>query len=180
METNRPLKIHMLNLNPKSWRFGSDDLSFQVIFSNIFHEKFLAWFGPQVSLDSKKVPPHGVLHQTRRGPEKVDFWVATPSKTPKTTNWIHHTPLTMLSTNGEAGWVVGGLGFWGLPLCNNLFHKEIPGIQTTNPNHQISDSCSLPSRKLTYPTFGKGKSSSRLDFSGMLVSKQKKKTTLYK
>ena len=35
-----------------------------------------------------------------------------------------------------------GLGCWfgilGLPLSNNPFHKGIPNIQTTNPNHQLT------------------------------------------
>ena len=39
-------------------------------------------------------------------------------------------------------WLIGGLGWWfgilGLPLSNNPFHKGIPGIQTTNPNHQLT------------------------------------------
>ena len=39
-------------------------------------------------------------------------------------------------------WLVGGLGWLfgilGVPLSNNPFHKGIPGIQTTNPNHQLT------------------------------------------
>ena len=39
-------------------------------------------------------------------------------------------------------WLIGGLGSWfgilGVPLSNNPFHKGIPGIQTTNPNHQVT------------------------------------------
>ena len=37
---------------------------------------------------------------------------------------------------------IGGLGWWfgilGVPLSTNPFHKGIPGIPTTNPNHQVT------------------------------------------
>ena len=37
---------------------------------------------------------------------------------------------------------MSGLGWWfgiaGVPLSNNPFHRGIPGIQTTNPNHKLT------------------------------------------
>ena len=42
---------------------------------------------------------------------------------------------TQLMLNGWFG--ARWFGILAMPLSNNPFHKGIPGIQTTNPNHQL-------------------------------------------
>ena len=65
---------------------------------------------------------------------------------PSPSGWSNRpSPLVIKSTNG-LGWWFGArwFGILGIPLSNNPFHKGILGIQTTNPNHQLTISWQDP------------------------------------
>ena len=53
---------------------------------------------------------------------------------PEGTLYIYHQPMV----NWSFGSVVWDSNRGTASLSNNSFHKGIPGIQTTNPNHQLT------------------------------------------
>ena len=104
-------------------------------------ETYVMYFHPQEGLNPKKVMP-AENAETREARLATDFLADM--------------------TDAE-----GHRGHWRVEVANARMAEKNTPQQTSLKGNQVICSISIPCRELTYPTWGKGKSSSKVPFYGI-------------